>query len=101
MFYTGLNSEILIANVDKDENIVYLCDGSKWQARRMDKSIIAFWYPGQLIYVTESDVDKYPYALDNKDIFAHKRIMVQLLEVFLPGDDVWLKESGVESRLID
>ena len=37
----------------------------------------------------------------HEDIFGQQRIMVQLLDVFLPGDDAWLKESGVEARLID
>ena len=86
MFYTGLNSEFLIANLDSDNNIIHLCDGSKWQARRMDARVLASWNPGQLIRVTNGDVDKYPFALSNMDIFSQQRIMVKLLDVFLPGD---------------
>ena len=101
MFYPGLNSESLIANLDSDNNIILLCDGSNWQARRMDARVLASWNPGQLIRVTKGDVDKYPFALSNMDIFSQQRIMVKLLDVFLPGDDAWPKESGVEARLID
>jgi hypothetical protein len=101
MFYAGANSEVLIANLDRDDNIIYLCDGSKWQTRQMDIKTISFWYPGQLVQVLSSDVNKYPYVLINEDTARQERVRVRLLDVFFPGDDAWIRESGVESRLID
>ena len=101
MFYSGLNSEFLIARIDYQNNLIFLCDGSKWQARRMDTKTLALWSPGQLVQVTSSEVDKYPFELINKDIFGSPNIRVRLLEVFLPGDEEWLRESAQDLRLID